>query len=301
MSKTILTALMAVFTVFAATAGETVKMVWPFGPVAATNPYRNIIEQANAKQNQHTFVLDFASGAGGTVAVNTVANSSAPALLAHSAAFFVNPKISESTPYNVNDWRVIRHICDIQYPLASLKFKNMKDLPKDKPITVGVVGLGSTTHLVQQWFAHQHPTMVAVPYKSATAALSDVMGGHLDMTVTLPGDVMGQYEAKTINVLGVTGNRPIKDIPTFVSQGYAGTEKLVGSYFIFANKKLDPALTESWKQLVNSVNQEDVNRISNQIYCTPAQTKASDLDSEFTKIDGFWAYVAAKNKQLTGK
>jgi tripartite-type tricarboxylate transporter receptor subunit TctC len=166
---------------------------------------------------------------------------------------------------------------------------------------VGVLGLGSTTHLVQQWFAHQHPTMVAVPYKTATAALSDVMGGHLDMTVTLPGDVMGQYEAKTINVLGVTGNRPIKDIPTFVSQGYAGTEKLVGSYFIFANKKLDPVLTESWKQLMNSVNQEDVNRISNQIYCTPAQTKPADLDSEFAKIDGFWAALVTKNKQLPGK
>ena len=95
--------------------------------------------------------------------------------------------------------------------------------------------------------------------------------------------------------------RPIKDIPTFVSQGYAGTEKLVGSYFIFANKKLDPALTESWKQLMHSVNQDDVNRISNQIYCTPAQTKASDLDSEFAKIDGFWAHLVTKNKQLTGK
>lgn len=295
MSKKILAAL-ALCISASAMAAEQVKIIWPFGPVAATNTYRNIIDQANAAQNQYSFVLDHATGGGGTVAVNAVANSSAPTLLAHSAAFFVNPKISPTVPYNVNDWRMVKHICDIPYPLASVKYRTMKDVPTNRPVTVGVLGLGTTTHLVQQYFAQYYPNMVAVPYKTATAALTDVLGGHLDMTVSLPGDVMGQYEAGKINVLGVTGAHAINRIPTFASQGFVHSDKLVGGYFIFAHRKTDPEVVAAWQRTLDNVDQKSLNSVAEKIYCTPTQTKTKDLDLEFVKSDAYWAYLSVKGR-----
>jgi hypothetical protein len=50
MSKKFIAALAVTFTL-AAQATEPVKIIWPFGPVAATNTYRNIIEQTNVAQN----------------------------------------------------------------------------------------------------------------------------------------------------------------------------------------------------------------------------------------------------------
>jgi tripartite-type tricarboxylate transporter receptor subunit TctC len=270
----------------AAYASEVVKMYWPFGQVAATNLYRVVID--NSVNQQHKFVLDFATGAGGVVAVNAAANSTTPAVLAHTASFFISPKTNKNATYNVNDWRILQQICDIQYPVASTKFKTMKDISKNQPVTLGVVGVGTTTALVGKWLQQSFPNATLIPYGTAAELTTAVLGGHVDMIVSLPGDVLNHHTAGTMNILGVTGKTPIQNIPTFGSQGYKGAEELVGAYYILVNKKVDVKLQEQWKTLFNSVNQQELDKVSNQNFCTPSRIAPKDLDAQFIKTNDFW-------------
>lgn len=292
--KKILLTFLSVFVLGSyAWASEPTKMIFPFGPVAAANPYRAMIEQITQNHSKTPFVMEFAAGGGGLVGTTLALNATRPVVLAHSSAFFIAPKLPANRGlYDPNEWRMIKHVCDAPFGLVSKNYKNIRDVPKDRPVVVGL--LGSTSQLAFSVLRDIHPNWEALQYKTSSQALTDVMGGHIDMAFVLPGEFMGHYDAGTVNVLGVTGPAPLKNIPTLVSQGYTAAETLNTAYYIFVNKKVDPALQESWKQLFNSLNQTEIDRASLQTFCVPSKLRPADLDKEFAARDRAWAALVNK-------
>lgn len=278
-----------------AVASDTVKMVWPYGPSANLNPYRTLIEQLNQNKKDPQIQLEIQPSVGGVLAVQSVASSSSPAILIHTTGFFVNPKISDQPLWNVNDWRLISMTCETPLVVISSKYKSMKDLPKDRPLSIGFVG--NTFELTAKWFQKTHPTLQPVGYKLMAQSLTDVMGGHLDLAITLPGDALPQYEAQKLNILGVTGSNALGKIPTFASQGYQGTENLTTAYFVLVNKKLPVATQEALRKRLAEVNRTEVDRLSSAISCFPKNIKLEDLDAEYTRMDRFWTQVTDSFKK----
>jgi tripartite-type tricarboxylate transporter receptor subunit TctC len=62
-----------------------------------------------------------------------------------------------------------------------------------------------------------------VPYKGAGASVIEVIGGHADLTIAVPGAMLPQIQAGTLVPLAITGKKPsplLPNVPTFAAAGF---------------------------------------------------------------------------------
>jgi tripartite-type tricarboxylate transporter receptor subunit TctC len=266
-------------------AKETISIAWPFGPVAAHMPYRVMSENANSAQNDFAFVIDFKSGAGGAIAAQHVlANPNT--VLSSSSAFYVAAETAKS--YDINAFRLIDTLCDLPMVIASTKFKSMKDLPRDStPVKIGHNGVGSTTHLLLLALQKQNLNIIAVPYQGSKQAITDLIGGHIDAIIGLPGDTFSLADGGKLNIIAVSGSNSLKGVPTLAAQGFAGTEKIIVQYYLHAKK--DDANAEKISSLLRvSLHQPNVKKVLEDNMCLPRTTAVKDLDSTHRSLGEYW-------------
>jgi tripartite-type tricarboxylate transporter receptor subunit TctC len=100
-------------------------------------------------------------------------------------------------------------------------------LAKTKPVSIGVTGLGAISHLGLELFqAAAGVKFQAVPYRGASQAVTDVLGGQLDGLFGDVPTVMAQVKAGKLKALAATSKERsdiFPDVPTFVEQGFADT------------------------------------------------------------------------------
>ncbi|SDD32518.1 Tripartite-type tricarboxylate transporter, receptor component TctC [Paracidovorax valerianellae] len=91
-------------------------------------------------------------------------------------------------------------------------------------------GNGSAAHLTSELMRLITKTdMVHVPYKGASPALADLMGGQVPLFLDPPPNLIQPAKAGKIRLIGVASDKRVPalpDVPTFAEQGYPG---LVGS------------------------------------------------------------------------
>jgi len=206
-------------------ARETVTLVYSWTAADnAANFYRALVDEANKIQNQYTFVFDTRPGAGGTVAARHVLANSANTLWINSSAGYIRPNLFPAESHNMADFRSILPMCVSPFVIASTKYKTWKDVPADAKLSIGMSGLGTTTHLVSIQIAKNYPNMTIVPFKSTSEALINVLNGSVDFSVGFHGD-SEQYtksdSPRQINWLGQTGRNSIKGTDLLSNQGFS--------------------------------------------------------------------------------
>ena len=207
-----------------AMAKETITVVYSWTPAdVAANFHRQIVEEANRIQDKYNFIFDAKPGAGGSIAALYVQNTP-NTILANSSAFFIRPNFFPAESQNIDKFREILPVCSAPITISSKKYKSWKDVPTDRPLTIGVSGLGITTHLVATEIAKKYPQLTVVPFKSTSEALVAVLGNNTDFAVTFMGDVE-QYKNPTdsknkVYALGITGNKTVNGVAPLISQGF---------------------------------------------------------------------------------
>ena len=218
----LLLALVASMTVH---ARETVTLVYSWGPGDnAANFYRALVAEANKLQNQYTFLFDTKPGAGGTIAANFTTNNPTNTLWINSSAGYIRPNLFPADSHSMADFRSILPMCVSPFVIASTKYKSWKEVPADAKLSIGMSGLGTTTHLVSIQIAKNYPNMTIVPFKSTSEALINVLNGAVDFSVGFHGD-SEQYtrpdSPRQINWLGQTGRNSIKGTDLLSNQGFS--------------------------------------------------------------------------------
>ena len=223
--KKILLGILFATTGISALAKETVTLVYAFGPADNMANYsRTLVAEANRIQNKYTFVFDTKPGAGNSVAANHVKN--APnAILATSSAFFIRPIFYPNESYNPDHFKILMPQAETPMGVASFKYRSWKEVPTDRPVTIGTSGLGVTTHLVALQISWKFSNLTVVPFKSPSDAIIAAAGGQIDMTVGFIKDLMSWTSAdvnveRRMTVLGVTGTKTINGVSTLSSQGF---------------------------------------------------------------------------------
>ena len=218
---------------FSATAKENVTILysWNAGDVAA-NFHRSLANEANKIQNKYNFIFDVKPGAGGSVAANYIlANPNQNLLLANSSAFFIRPNffpVSES--HDITKFKSMFPQCSAPIAVSSAKYKNWSEVPTDKPLSIGVSGLGVTTHLVATQIVKKYPNMIVVPFKSTTEASAATIGGQTDFAVNFIGDARQFSEGKNkLYVLGITGNKTVDGIKPLSQLGFGKDVELMNT------------------------------------------------------------------------
>jgi tripartite-type tricarboxylate transporter receptor subunit TctC len=208
-----------------AVAKENITLAYSWGAGDnAANFYRALVAEANKLQNQYTFLFDTRPGAGGTIAANFTTNNPTNTLWINSSAGYIRPNLFPADSHSMADFRSILPMCVSPFVIASAKYKSWKDVPADAKLSIGMSGLGTTTHLVSIQIAKNYPNMTIVPFKSTSEALLNVLNGAVDFSVGFHGD-SEQYtrsdSPRQINWLGQTGRNSIKGTDLLSNQGFS--------------------------------------------------------------------------------
>jgi tripartite-type tricarboxylate transporter receptor subunit TctC len=245
------------------------------------------VTEANKLQNQYTFLFDTKPGAGGTVAANYTTNNPSNTLWINSSAGFIRPNLFPTESHSMADFRSILPMCVSPFVISSARYKNWKEVPRDANLSIGMSGLGTTTHLVSLQIAKNYPNMQVVPFKSTSEALLNVLNGTVDFSVGFHGD-SEQYTAsgstKQVHWLGQTGDASIKGTELLSKQGFSkNLASMSTPQQIFASRRLpDAKFTELRRILVEASRAKTVRDANAADNCVPNnQMPDAQLDDWF--------------------
>lgn len=126
----------------------------------------------------------------------------------------------------------------------------------DKPLSFATSGTGSVAHVAGEvlqeaaGFKLQH-----VAYKGSTPAITDLMGGHVDLAGTSVASALTLVKAGKVRALAVTSakrSQAMPDVPTLAELGYPSFH-MVEWYGVFAPANLPPAVADRLNAEVNKV------------------------------------------------
>lgn len=273
-------------------ASETVSVVWPFGPVAATVPVRTMIENHNRTGQSPNLILEFKPGGGGIIATQHVLNSRDPVIYYASAGFFLYNAFAETPAYDINRFIMLKHLCELPVTVASKRYTSMRAIPLDRPVTVATTGTGSSFNLVFRALQKHYPNMIEVPYKTSADGIKDLLGGHVDVIIATPGDTFPLQDNKLAVNLAVTGNSRVRDIPTLKESSIQDTEKsTIGYYFFLDRRFADRA--DQFQRILDSAVDDNTRAQLEKNHCAISTVPKEKLSGLMKTTSEFWNQQAA--------
>ena len=221
MKKIISILALAAFSLLA-TAKDTITVIYSWTAAdTAANFHRSLIEEANRIQDKYNFIFDTRPGAGGSIAANHVLETP-NTILATASAFFVRPNFFPNESHDVTKFREIFPQCSAPAVIASKKYKSWSEVPTNAKLSIGMSGMGTTTHLIATQLVKKYPNLIIVPFKSTSEALLGVLNDSTDFSVNFLGD-SDQYTTgkDPVHLLGITGNKTINRIVPLSTQGFS--------------------------------------------------------------------------------
>jgi tripartite-type tricarboxylate transporter receptor subunit TctC len=216
-------------------------------------------------------IIDYKSGAGGTVGAQDVMKAPADGytlMLANTGVMVINPALYSKLPYStLKDFTPIARTA--MQPLALLvnpkvpanSLKEFIAYAKSKPgqINYGSAGNGGISHLVPEMFKSATGLfMVHIPYRGSAPAFTDVMAGQVQFMAESIPQAANYHKQGKVRALAVTSkerNPALPDIPTVIESGIKGFE-VVGFYGFLAPaglpKDITAKLSDAFKQVMTS-------------------------------------------------
>ena len=207
-------------TAFAAVARENITIYYSWGAAdTAANFHRVLADESNKIQDRYNFVFDVRPGAGGSIAANHVLNQP-NAIVATASAFFIRPNFFPNESHDIGQFRELFPQCSAPAVITSKKYRTWAEVPADRPVSIGMSGMGTTTHLIAAQIAKKYPNLIIVPFKSTSDAVLSVLSDSTDLAVNFMGDSAQYVETNRLNVLGATGSKTIGNVRPLSSQGF---------------------------------------------------------------------------------
>jgi tripartite-type tricarboxylate transporter receptor subunit TctC len=211
-----------------------IRLVVPFSPGASNDSLSRATAESMSPLLGQPIVVENRAGAGGMIGAENVARSAPDgySILNVQASFATNAAIRATMPYDVHkDFAYIGMMTKspmIVVVHPSMPVKSVKDLValvRKRPgeLNYGSSGTGGSNHLATELFAKAAAIKIThVPYKGIGPALTDLMGGHVQLVVTSLPSVLGHVKSGRLKALGVAGAKRspfAPDIPTIVEGG----------------------------------------------------------------------------------
>ncbi len=225
---------------FAAYPEKPVTIVVPFAAGGPTDKVaRDLAEVLRKGLNNQTVIIENVGGAGGTLGAAKVAKASPDGytLLLHHIGMATSPALYRNLPYKtLDDFEYLGMVNEVPMTLIGkpgLPANNFAELKtwlnanKGK-INLANAGLGAASHLCGLLFQQSMGIdMTTVPYKGTAPAMTDLLGGQVDIMCDQTTNTTGQIESGKVKAYAVTTMKPLTSpalakLPTLDSQGLKG-------------------------------------------------------------------------------
>lgn len=216
---------------------RSVKIIVPFAPGGGTDLIARVLAEFMTKDLGQPVIIENKPGAG-TIVGTAAAASSAPdgyTLVMATFAHAVNPSINSKLPYDTfkafAPVALVARSFNIVVVNPKLPFKSLADLiayAKANPgkLNYGSFGIGTSAHLAGELFKNMaHVDLTHVPYKGSAPAITDLLGGQIQMMFTTVASVASYIEGGQLRALAVTSAQrspAFPDLPTISEAGVPG-------------------------------------------------------------------------------
>lgn len=233
---------------FGAFPEKPIRLVVPFSPGGGTDLIARTLAVGMAQELGQPVVVENKPGAGTIIGTDLVAKSSPDGytLVVSSIAHSVNPSIMSKMPYSTEkDFTPVSMIAvspNILVVRPDSPYKTVKDVinaANGKPgkLTYASPGNGTSSHLAGALFASMaNVKLQHVPYKGSGPALTDLLGGQVDLLFATAGSVGGFLESGKLRAIAVTSKDRSVAYPTVPTVAEAGVPNYVmnGWYGFYA-------------------------------------------------------------------
>ena len=286
-----------------------VTIVVPYPPGGSNDTFARSLGKKLSEAWSQPVIIDNRPGAGGSIGAALVSKAAGDGytVVLMSSSFTTNAAIQPDMPFDpVKGFAPVAMVARGPMILAvsnNLPVKSVEELialAKTKPgaLNFGSSGAGSTNQFATElWKAATGADMTHVPYKGMTPAVTDLIGGHVDVLFASGPSVLQYTRSGKARALGVTSLKPsaiAPDLPALAEHGVPGYHFELW-WGIFA-----PPTTPA--DIVAKIN-ADVNRIlatpeMKEIFLREGAEAAQMNSAEFaatvrTEIE-LWKKVAAK-------
>jgi tripartite-type tricarboxylate transporter receptor subunit TctC len=219
----------------AATAGaqerypdKPVRFIVPFPPGGGTDALARIVSTKLAELWGQPVIVENRSGAQGNVGTAAGAKAAPDGYtitFAHQGALVINPHMYKDTGYDtLKDFAPVARMTEMAFlavagpnvPVANLR--ELAAYAKQNPGKVTFASSSAGPHVVGELFKQTTGTsMVHVPYKGGGPAVTDLLGGHVDVMFGNPTSLVPHVKSGKLRGLGVMDskrNPSLPDVPT---------------------------------------------------------------------------------------
>jgi tripartite-type tricarboxylate transporter receptor subunit TctC len=180
------------------------------------------------------FIVEAQTGAGGTIAANTVAKAKPDGytILLATGGHAVSDAIYLNLPYKtVADFQMISTITYFPFLIVvteESKYKNLKDLLSSakegaNTLNYGTAGSGSSQHLAGELLSKMASVeLTHIPYRGDAASLTALLSNDVDFIITTPTAVMPNIKAGKLRVLATTGAKRWDGLPNIATVSEQG-------------------------------------------------------------------------------
>lgn len=221
-----------------------ITLIVSASPGGTTDLAARMIAEPLGKALGQTIVVENKPGAAGSIAAQQLLKSKTDGytlLLQYSGFQVITPSINQVNWDPVKDFAPVANVLSapqvmvVKKDLPVSNLKEFIDYAKQNPGKLNYASSGNgslqhvTTELLNQMAGIQ---TVHVPYGGTGPALTDLIGGVVDFTITTPPPLLPHIKAGAIKPLVTTSNNKLKSLPDLATAGEAGLpDLLVSSWF----------------------------------------------------------------------
>jgi len=270
-----------------------VQMIVPVQAGSGADAILRIVANKMSENMKQQIVLDNAPGAAGLIAMERAARAPADGYTiagVNDGSLVMTPHLYKKVNYDpLNGFEPVSLIAQINWVLIanpSLPVKSLKDfiaLTKTRPGQVDYAsgGNGSPQHIAMEVFAARTALKLNhVPYRGATQAALDVVGGQIPCMFTATSIVLGNIRDGKVRALGVGSAKRsslLPDVPTIAEAGVPGFEYFTWAG-IFAPKGTPKAIIDKLNaEAVKAVNDPATRERLRESALDPVGSSADEL------------------------
>jgi tripartite-type tricarboxylate transporter receptor subunit TctC len=228
-------------TVFANKYPErTIRIIVPYTPGGGTDTVTRMIAEKVSTDTRWTILVDNKPGAGGNIGMDLVAKAKPDGYtlgMGQTSNLAINPAVMSNMPFDAKkDITPVALVAEVPMVLVvpvDSPWKSLADLiqsAKTKPdeYKQATAGTGTVGHIAGEMLATKAGyKVIFIPYKGASPAITDLIGGQTQFMFATPQSVLGMIQGGKLRALAVTSIKRVSTlskVPTVAELGFKGFE-----------------------------------------------------------------------------
>jgi tripartite-type tricarboxylate transporter receptor subunit TctC len=285
-----------------------VKFLVPFAAGGPADTMARLTAQVLQQGLNQTIVIDNRPGAGGIIGARAAVQAEPDGytlMYGNTASLVVGPAVYVNPSYDpVKAFAPIALVAvsfnvlavNPKFPANSVK--ELIEYAKKNPGKVNFAspGHGTPPHMVGEMFKQRAAIdIVHIPYKGTAAALTDIMGGQVEMTFENPSVVIPLVQAGKLKALGVTGetrNPTIPDVPTMIEGGLPDFVSMSFTGLVAPTGTAEPIVKQLADVLGPGLASADIRAMMDKLGVVPRPGTPADFGAFLARESAKWQAVA---------